>query len=434
MGKRFSILLVLVLVLLLFASCDSQSGSKSVNFASIDLSGAEGLFMKSLGGSRNLGDLEEQELLKIVDDETQPVELKNESGSVVSYWGNPTSIIRLNDSYFVLTFKETETIKPPYILVSVEGSTVICLNHEGEYNHACIEDAISTKFINATEDGDYIYWVAPHMAADNHLDGTSMKRYKKGTKNSIEVVKYTTDHQRYMLSVGKTSQGKDVGMMYSTYFTYNRGDGSPTLDIHYVGYIMVDGKEEKFFDFGESIEFAFFFNDKFYLLYSGGLKSVDLDGVISDSPVFADTNIKLCTDLVEVGDTCLLYDKEQRTNKSFLIQDDGAGGITVKELSSGYDRISEVQAGDDCYYFCGEKDGMTILKSCSTTGFFSRISDTSDYVVTSFYKADDSTFVFIGKDDTNASVWGQIDEMHGFSQKESSEEEYSYLTRIEQEE
>lgn len=438
MLKRLSIL-VLVLFLLLIVSCDSSQqseggSSQSVNFTSIDLSGAEGLFMKSSGGSRGLEDLEEQDLLKIVGDEAQPVALRNESGSVVSFWGNPTSIIRLNDRYFVLTFKKTTTIQPPYILVSVKEGIIICLNHEGEYNHACIEDAISTKFINATEDGDYIYWVAPHMGADNFLDGTSMKRYKKGTSGTIEIVKFTTDHQRYMLAVGKTSLGKDVGMMYSTNFTYNDSEGNPPEELHYIGYIMVDGEEERSFDFGEKIEFSFFFNDKFYLLCSGGLKSVDLDGNISESPVFSDADIKYCTDYVEVDDTCLLYDKEQHVNKAYLIKDDGSGGISVMELAAGLDHISEVQAGDGYYYFCGDCGDSTVLKSFSTTGGFSVISNTSDFVVSSFYKDDDYSFVFIGKDASDKSVWGQIDEMHGFHQLESSTEEYSCLTRITQDE
>ena len=63
-----------------------------------------------------------------------------------------------------------------------------------------------------------------------------------------------------------------------------------------------------------------------------------------------------------------------------------------------------------------------------------KTSQGKDVGMTSFFKADDSSFVFIGKDDTNTSVWGRIDEIHGFSRKESSTEEFGYLTRIEQEE
>lgn len=443
MKNRFLVLICLALFAVLLSACapdadengnygNNSNPTQSISFASINLFGADGVVMQRANNSRDLGDLEEQNLYKIVDEDIQPVALYNESGSPVSFWGNPTSIIRLNDSYFVLTFKGPGNgLQPPYILVSVKEGILICLNHEGEYNHSYIETAISDKIINATEEGEYIYWIAPHNGNENFLDGSSMRRYKKGSDSSIETVKYTTDLQRYLLAVGKTSSGKDVGMMYSIPFTYCRPDGSNLEQIEYKGYIMTDGEEEVFFNFGLRIEFAFFFDDKFYLSYSDGIKSVDLEGNISEDLVFEDEYIMLCTDLVRVGDTCLLYDKNKRTSNVYLVQSDGVDGISVSTLTSGLDTVTEIQAGEDCYYFCGVKDNETVLKSCSTEGDFSLISSTDAFVVSSFYKSNDDYFTFVGKDDSDVPVRGFIDNEHGFQMIASSSEEYNYLTKIE---
>lgn len=134
---------------------------------------------------------------------------------------------------------------------------------------------------------------------------------------------------------------------------------------------------------------------------------------------------------LEEQDLYKIVDEDNRTSNVYLVQGDGGGGISVSILDTELDAVTEIQAGEDCYYFCGVKDCETVLKSYSTEGGFSLISNTSAFVVSSFYKTDGDSFTFVGKDDFDVPVRGFIDTIHGFQMIASSAEEFNYLTKIE---
>ncbi len=451
--KRVLLVLLIVAGVFLFVSCDFFDDSDGGQaFSSIDLSNSEGVFMmQSLGSKagRSTGS-EQQDLYKIKkNDNLEQVSLLDASGKPVDTWGKPTSIIRINEDFFVLRLGWIGTYCPPVLLASVKEGKLICLNHEGRYNHSEMScylpyDASSLSaegFIYATD--EYIYWVAPHMRdRDNMLDGTLLRRYDKDN-GEISVEWYSTDDRGYSLSAGRTSDGKDAMMLYLNRFTYSGASRYPENGID--GYLKV-GNEKKAIPYGNSDtelntvdstqRTILFFNDSFYVITGNGpVKQVewgtgDMATVSAvDTSATGLQNFSGYKDYVKASDTAMLY---AENGTVILFSVDGSGETVIESVDTSMSAIIEVQGEGSDYYICGkdQDSGAVVIRRFEPgSGEFTTVASTSEFSVISFIKKGDS-FFFTGRNDSGKYITGSIDS-NEFEQSGSEyDQELSYLIKI----
>lgn len=452
--KKVVWMILIVASVSLLVSCDMfGSSSKGQVFSRVDLSRSEGVFMmQSSSGSkssRSTGS-EQQDLYKIKENNNfEQVSLLDNSGKPVNTWGKPTSIIRINEDFFVLRFGWIGTYCPPVLLASVKDGKLICLNHEGQYNHSVMtcylpDDASSLRaegFIYATDES--IYWVAPHMRnRDNMLDGSLLRRYDKNT-GKISVDWYSTDNRGYSLSAGRSSEGKDTLMLYLNRFTYSGASRYPENGIG--GYLKV-GNEKKAIPYGSSDtqldtinatqRTIFFFNDKFYVVTGNGpIKQVEWGTEKMATVSIADTsstglsNFSGYQDYVKSADTAVLYAKNGTV---VLFSVDRSGETVIESVDTSMSEIIEIQSEGSDYYICGkvqESEDVVIKKFEPGTREFTTVASTSEFSVISFIKKGDS-FFFTGKNNSGKYITGNI-ESKEFEQTGSEyDQELSYLIKI----
>lgn len=439
--KRIINVLFPVLMVLLLVSCGGspESGGKNARFAKIDLYGAVGLVSQKAGstkGSKAAGP-EQQDLYKIdeSDGSEEPVVLMDESGNPVLSWGDPTSVSRLNDKYFILTFKKQGTYYPPFLLVSTEEDILICLNHISDYSHSCMEleemgNLATTEYVSTT-DNEYIYWTPPNMASDNMLNGTKLNRFNKETKQ-IDTLYRVEDKQIYALSVGNvtsgTYSGKDVVMMHTTGNTYSNASSEKIIKV------LIDGSVEKTFTNQTSSPnpFVFFINNIFYVVDSGKVWTYSVDGSsLPESMTSYDVaNVSsYYRKVVTSGTTGILFGE----NSSVFYFVNGTNISRIQCDST----IADIQTDGSHYYVClNGTDSSTIKKYSVLDGTevatFTINDTTEGFRIKSFF-SENPNFIFIGQRNSDSKyVRGELTlgDTVTVTIKSESSEEFNNLTKI----